>query len=64
MKGVENLSRKVTPEVINKLIEICGKDDVNTGEMDRLLYAHEGACVRTPVERQTRSARQKRILRL
>lgn len=41
MKGVENLSRKVTPEVINKLIEICGKDDVNTGEMDRLLYAHD-----------------------
>ena len=39
--GEENLSRKVTPEIIAKLEEIVGKDNVNTSEMDRLLYGHD-----------------------
>ena len=40
MKG-ENLSRKVTPEIINKLQEIVGIDNVNTNDMDRMLYGHD-----------------------
>ncbi len=40
MKG-ENLSRKVTPEVITKLQDIVGADNVNTNEMDRMLYGHD-----------------------
>ena len=40
MKG-ENLSRKVTPDVITKLQAIVGADDVNTNEMDRMLYGHD-----------------------
>ena len=39
--GAENLSRKVTPEIIEKLKEIVGKDNVNTSEMDRMLYGHD-----------------------
>ncbi|MBQ2763191.1 MAG: FAD-binding oxidoreductase [Candidatus Methanomethylophilaceae archaeon] len=40
MKG-DNLSRKVTPEVILSLQDIVGKDNVNTNEMDRMLYGHD-----------------------
>ena len=40
MKG-DNLSRKVTPDVISKLQEIVGPATVNTNEMDRLLYSHD-----------------------
>ncbi len=40
MKG-DNLSRKVTPEVISKLQEILGAENVNTNEMDRMLYGHD-----------------------
>jgi glycolate oxidase len=40
MKG-DNLSRKVTPDVISKLQEIVGPANVNTNEMDRLLYSHD-----------------------
>ena len=40
MKG-DNLSRKVTPEVITKLQDIVGAENVNTNEMDRLLYSHD-----------------------
>lgn len=40
MKG-DNLSRKVTPEVITKLQDIVGAQNVNTNEMDRLLYSHD-----------------------
>lgn len=39
--GAENLSRKVTPEIIASLEEIVGKDNVNTSEMDRMLYGHD-----------------------
>lgn len=39
--GAENLSRKVTPEIIGKLEEIVGKDNVNTSDMDRMLYGHD-----------------------
>lgn len=39
--GAENLSRKVTPEFIAKLEAIVGKENVNTGEMDRMLYSHD-----------------------
>ena len=37
----ENLSRKVTPDIIEKLEEIVGKANVNTSEMDRMLYGHD-----------------------
>ena len=40
-RKAENLSRKVTPEIINQLEEILGKDNVNTSEMDRMLYSHD-----------------------
>ena len=40
MKG-ENLSRKVTPEIISKLQDIVGIDNVNTNDMDRMLYGHD-----------------------
>lgn len=39
--GEENLSRKVTPEIIEQLEEIVGKVNVNTSEMDRMLYGHD-----------------------
>ncbi|MCQ2056150.1 MAG: FAD-binding oxidoreductase [archaeon] len=39
--GDEQLSRKVTPEIIDKLREIVGKDNVNTSEIDRMLYSHD-----------------------
>ena len=39
--GEDNLSRKVTPEIIAKLEEIVGKANVNTSEMDRMLYGHD-----------------------
>ncbi|MFA6709777.1 MAG: FAD-binding oxidoreductase [Candidatus Methanomethylophilaceae archaeon] len=39
--GAENLSRKVTPEIIAKLEAIVGKENVNTSEMDRMLYGHD-----------------------
>ncbi|NLN71678.1 MAG: FAD-binding oxidoreductase [Thermoplasmatales archaeon] len=40
-RKAENLSRKVTPEIINQLEEILGKDNVNISEMDRILYSHD-----------------------
>lgn len=39
--NADNLSRKVTPEIIAKLEAIVGKDNVNTSEMDRMLYGHD-----------------------
>ncbi|MCQ2052465.1 MAG: FAD-binding oxidoreductase [archaeon] len=39
--GENKLSRKVTPEIIVKLEEIVGKDNVNTSNMDRILYSHD-----------------------
>ncbi|MDD3233605.1 MAG: FAD-binding oxidoreductase, partial [Candidatus Methanomethylophilus sp.] len=37
----EKLTREVTPEIIEKLAEIVGKDNINTSEMDRQLYSHD-----------------------
>jgi glycolate oxidase len=39
--GAENLSRKVTPEIISKLEQIVGKENVSTSEMERMLYGHD-----------------------
>ncbi len=41
MKGGENLSRTVTPDVISSLEAAIGKENVNTSEMERLLYSHD-----------------------
>ena len=35
------LTRTVTPEIIEKLKEIVGKGNVNTSDMDRILYSHD-----------------------
>ena len=40
MKG-ESLTRKVTSDTIDQLKAIVGPDNVNTGEMDRMLYSHD-----------------------
>ncbi|MDI3541847.1 MAG: glycolate oxidase [Candidatus Methanomethylophilaceae archaeon] len=40
-KGGDNLSRTVTPEVISRLEEAIGKENVNTSEMERILYSHD-----------------------
>ena len=37
----DKLSREVTPEIIEKLIDALGKDNVNTSEEERLLYCHD-----------------------
>ncbi len=37
------LTRKVTPETITKLEGIVGKDNINTGDMDKILYSHDMA---------------------
>ena len=37
----EKLSREVTPEIISKLVAIVGQDNVNTSDMDRMLYSHD-----------------------
>jgi glycolate oxidase len=41
MKRPENLSREVTPEIVARLEEAIGKENVSTSEMDRLLYCHD-----------------------
>ncbi len=41
VKGGDNLSRAVTPELISRLEEAIGKENVNTSEMERLLYSHD-----------------------
>ncbi|NLL94946.1 MAG: FAD-binding oxidoreductase [Thermoplasmatales archaeon] len=40
-KRIENLSRKVTSDFVSRLEEIVGKENVNTDEMDRMLYSHD-----------------------
>ncbi|MCL2607882.1 MAG: FAD-binding oxidoreductase [Methanomassiliicoccaceae archaeon] len=37
----DNLSREVTPEIITKLEEAIGKENVSTSEMERMLYSHD-----------------------
>ncbi len=37
----ENLTRKVTPDIIEQLKMIVGADNVNTSPMDRMLYSHD-----------------------
>lgn len=40
-KGEENLSRAVTPEIVAKLEEAIGKENVTTSDMERLMYSHD-----------------------
>ena len=40
-KMSDNLSRKVTPGIIKKLEDTIGKENVNTSDMERLLYSHD-----------------------
>ena len=41
MKGADNLSRKVTPAIIKELEDAIGKENVNTSDMERMLYGHD-----------------------
>jgi len=37
----DNLSRKVTPEIIKRLEDAIGAENVNTSDMERILYCHD-----------------------
>ncbi|MCL2143223.1 MAG: FAD-binding oxidoreductase [Methanomassiliicoccaceae archaeon] len=41
MARSDNLSREVTPEIIGKLEEAIGKENVSTSDMERMLYSHD-----------------------
>jgi glycolate oxidase len=41
MNKSENLSREVTPEIVARLEDAIGKENVTTSEMERLLYSHD-----------------------
>ncbi|MDR2866171.1 MAG: FAD-binding oxidoreductase [Methanomassiliicoccaceae archaeon] len=41
MKKSDNLSREVTPEIIQKLVDAIGEKNVSTSEMERILYSHD-----------------------
>ncbi len=41
VNGADNLSREVTPEIIQALEGIVGKENVSTSDMDRTLYSHD-----------------------
>ena len=41
MAKSDNLSREVTPEIIKRLEDAIGKENVNTSDMERMLYCHD-----------------------